>query len=205
MTRTSSSPRMPHDLSVTGAQGEAALSVLSSSAAALSPTATSDPSSSASSLLLSCDECDSAALSSYSSTYRELRSLHTSAVRVLMRDSDRWNAAQQSVWQTGRVMLLSKLPLPAHCALFIKATDRRVEATTTAAHTNSEQTHSNRQSQSAAQPAALVAPPQPLRRRRRRQFTDTSRPVCVLRLCARSICLPVRVGLPVCSGTARYC
>ena len=135
------------------AQGEAALSVLSSSAAAPpSPSSSSSSSpASSSSLRPSCGQCDSSALSSYSSTYRELHSLHTSAVRVLMRDGDRWSAAQHSIWQTGRVLLVNKLPLPAHCALFVRTADKRASTTSApaATHSNGEQTLSSRQSQSA--------------------------------------------------------
>ena len=149
---------------VYGAQGEAALSVLSStavfSAAPLSnvPTSTPSPSPSPSPLLLSCGQCDSSALTSYSSTHREIRSLYTSAVRMLMRDGDRWSAAQRSTWQTGRVLLVNKLPLPSHCALFVKTIDKRASTTahnshTAAAttHTTSERSHGGSQSQSASQ------------------------------------------------------
>ena len=102
--------------------GESALARLTASAApqpeseqqsAVSTAAAADSSSGPS--LPVCEHCSAAELSAYAALHRELEDLQSRGVRLLMR------SPKHPAWTAGRLLLVHKLPLIAHCALFLRA------------------------------------------------------------------------------------
>ena len=111
------------------------------------------PSSSASSSLLSCpsSHCSASSLTAYAAAYREWEDLQARQMKALMREETKrqtgviggsaTGAGSGGVWSAGRVMLVHRVPLPPHCAVFLRCSPPPSSSDTQSGGRSAEQQH----------------------------------------------------------------